>query len=279
MYIIRQIDDLHKIMKIGNSNNTSVGFVPTMGALHEGHLSLVRESKRDNDITIISIFVNPTQFNDKNDLAKYPRTLKEDIAKLDTEKPDILFLPDVIEIYPEVGFEVPPLQLDHLINKLDGLQRPGHFEGVVQVVYRFLDIVKPDRLYMGLKDYQQQRIIGAMIQQLKMSVALISLPTLREASGLAMSSRNKRLSEEERKRAATLYKVLENIKSALLGGGEFEKTKEIGVRYIEDAGMKVEYITAVDAESLEEVEKRRDMVVVLIAAWMGEVRLIDNIII
>ena len=279
MYIIRHIDDLHRILKVGKRYNTTVGFVPTMGALHEGHLALVRESKRTNDITIISIFVNPTQFNDKNDLAKYPRTEKEDIGKLELEKPDILFLPDVSEIYPEGGFEVPEMKLHHLINKLDGLQRPGHFEGVVQVVYRFLDLVRPDRLYMGLKDYQQQRIIGSMIQQINIKVELISLPTLREESGLAMSSRNKRLSEEERERAAILYKVLQWIKSNLVKGVGTEKIRNESLRKLKKAGMRVEYIAFVDSESLEEVENQNNNVVVLVAAWMGEVRLIDNIII
>lgn len=279
MYIVRHIEDLHRIIRIWRKYNSTTGFVPTMGALHAGHLELVRAARKSDTFTVVSIFVNPTQFNDKKDLDKYPRTEKEDLVKLEAEGVDILFLPDAEEIYPEGGFRMPEMKLGHLMNKLDGVMRPGHFEGVIQVVYRFLDLIRPDRIFMGLKDFQQQLIIREMMLQAGMQVELITVPTVRESNGLAMSSRNSRLTEEERGNAAVLYGVLGKIRKSILKEENFEDACREGIKELENAGMKVEYIQWVDAGTLEPSTGNEEESILMAAVRTGEVRLIDNILV
>lgn len=279
MYIVKHIEDLHKIIHVRRKYNSTVGFVPTMGALHAGHLELVRAARRSDTFTVVSIFVNPTQFDDKKDLEKYPRTEKEDLMKLEAEGADILFLPEVTEIYPEEGFYMPEMKLGHLMNKLDGVMRPGHFEGVVRVVYRLLDLIRPNRIFMGLKDFQQQLIIHEMIRQTGMKVELIPLPTVREKDGLAMSSRNSRLKKEEREIAALLYRELKKIRKSILKGEDFEYIHQNSINVLESAGMKVEYIKWVNLNTLEPVKKRGEESLIMAAIRIGEVRLIDNILV
>ena len=202
------------------------GFVPTMGALHAGHISLINDSKKASDLTVCSIFVNPTQFNDPKDFEKYPITIEKDIAMLEAAGCDILFLPEVAEMYPGGTSTSIHYELGYLETILEGHYRPGHFQGVCMIVHRLLDIVKPDNLYIGQKDYQQSMVIKKLIELtgMKELVDLNISPTLREAGGLAMSSRNMRLTEQERVKATAIYKTLHLIKEQL-------KTGELGSRF------------------------------------------------
>lgn len=278
MYIVKTVPDLQKIISSKHKYNGSIGFVPTMGALHEGHLALVKEAARNNQISVASIFVNPAQFNNAEDLSKYPRTEEEDIDKLSRTDVDILFLPEAGEIYPKEGFEMPAFKLDHLIQKLEGERRPGHFEGVVKVIYRFLDMVRPTDLYMGLKDFQQQLIVGTILEQMGSSVRLNTLPTTREENGLAMSSRNVRLSTEAREKAGVIYNCLKEIRVGAKEG-RYTKEKENAFAALTYAGYEVEYIEWVDAKTLEPVDSIGRPSVILLAVWVDEVRLIDNILV
>ncbi|MCB0637818.1 MAG: pantoate--beta-alanine ligase, partial [Lewinella sp.] len=190
MYLFQGVSQLQRHLAAERVNNRTVGFVPTMGALHEGHLALVRQSLAENQVTVCSIFVNPTQFNDSDDLKKYPRTPGKDLEKLAMVGCDVAFLPNVAEVYPPGLDTALPLDLAGLDRSLEGAHRPGHFAGVVQVVKRFLDLVEPHRLYLGQKDFQQQLIIRHMVQALNLPVKVLTVPTVREPDGLAMSSRN-----------------------------------------------------------------------------------------
>lgn len=277
MQLIETIAELKNWQQENNAK--TIGFVPTMGALHQGHLSLIEASKTTNDLTICSIFVNPTQFNEASDLEKYPRTLQKDIQGLYKAGADAVFIPEIIEIYPKNGFELPTFQLDHLTNVLEGAYRPGHFDGVVQVVYRLLDLVQPNRLYMGLKDFQQQAIIGEMLRQMESDIELVPCPIIREADGLAMSSRNRRLSEEERTIAPTIYKTLQGAKQTWEAHFAPSSIKANAIQQLEKAGFKVDYFEIVDATTLQEIEVFDESAnaIICVAAWLGEIRLIDNL--
>ncbi|MEM9888319.1 MAG: pantoate--beta-alanine ligase [Bacteroidota bacterium] len=256
----------------------SIGFVPTMGALHDGHLSLMRAAKKQNDLSICSIFVNPTQFNEASDLEKYPRTVEADIALLESVATDAVFIPKAAEIYPEDGFDIPVFQLDHLTNTLEGAHRPGHFEGVVQVVYRLLDLVSPHRLYMGLKDFQQQAIIAEMLRQMRSNISLVPCPIQRAADGLAMSSRNRRLSTEERRIAPDIYQVLKKTKAEWQAAKSPSEIQANAINQLELAGFEVDYFEIVDAKTLATVPMFDTSVqaIACVAAWLGAIRLIDN---
>lgn len=280
MYLFTRVSNLQQFLLVQQQNGRSVGFVPTMGALHSGHLSLIAQSKAENDLTVCSIFVNPTQFNDPNDLARYPRNPVKDIEMLEGVGCDVVFLPSVHEIYPPDLDTTPQISLGQLDKVLEGEFRPGHFAGVVQVVKRLLDIVQPARLYMGQKDFQQFSIIRFMIRELHLPVQLVMGPTVREADGLAMSSRNVRLSETERSIAPAIYQSLARIKAALdtappplLAEGEKQA--------LTAAGLRPEYLEIVDAETLLPVVTTPDksrQIIACAAAWLGNVRLIDNMI-
>ena len=214
--VVEKTSDIAAIIHRNRKKGNTIGFVPTMGALHTGHLSLVKKSIKENDLTIVSIFVNPTQFNNKIDLAKYPRTLEADLSLLMPLKVDIVFNPSVQEIYPLGDTEGSDIDLGGLDTYMEGAFRPGHFKGVAQVVRRLLEIVGPDRLYMGQKDFQQFTIIQFMIRNLKINTTLVVCPIIRETNGLAMSSRNVRLSEETRAKAGIIYKTLKAIRKNIL---------------------------------------------------------------
>ena len=258
-----------------------VGFAPTMGALHEGHLELVRMSKADGCLTVASIFVNPTQFNDPKDLEKYPRMPEKDAQLLDSAGCDVLFLPSVEEVYPPGVDLTVHLDFGSLDKVMEGEFRPGHFRGMATVVNRLLDIVKPQKLYMGQKDYQQLSIVRDMIRQLALPTELIMCPTVREADGLAMSSRNLRLSAEMRETAPVIYQTL------LWAGGELKKGRSApeisreAVDILTEAGLKPEYFEMADGTTLLPAEHYSDStpIVACVAAFAGDVRLIDNVIV
>jgi len=247
-----------------------------MGALHEGHLSLLRRSKAETTISVVSIFVNPTQFNDSKDLANYPRTLDADLDMLYAEGCDVVFVPDVDEVYPKDETSA-SIDLQGLDLSMEGFFRPGHFAGVAQVVKRLLEIVEPDSLYMGQKDFQQVAVIRHLIETHDFPVTLVMCPTLREASGLAMSSRNVRLSEDLRTRATVIYQTLTYCKEHY-DVMPIKDLQAICMEKLQQPGFRPEYFEIVDGISLKPADKSTQYAVACCAVWAGDVRLIDNMI-
>jgi pantoate--beta-alanine ligase len=276
----------HKVTDIQNylSNNfwdkKTIGFVPTMGALHQGHLSIIKQSKAENDITIASIFVNPTQFNNKDDFDKYPNTIGTDIEKLVAEGADILLLPNVSEMYPDGTLYEINFDAGYLDTVMEGAFRPGHFKGVAQIVKRLLDIVQPTTLYLGQKDYQQFMVVKKMITDLKIPVYLKMASTLREEDGLAMSSRNMRLDEASRRNAVSVFAIL---KKAATDAKQYSvaEAKANALKSLQEIPQATpEYLEFANAENLALIEKYDISVptVICVAVWIGGIRLIDNII-
>ena len=281
MILFKKAIDLRNYLDIQRTQGKKYGFVPTMGALHEGHISLLDSSKKVDEITVCSIFVNPTQFNDPADFEKYPITLEKDIAMLETAGCDILFLPAVAEMYPKGTNPVLHYDLGYLETILEGRYRPGHFQGVCMVVHSLLEIVKPDNLYIGQKDYQQCMVIKKLIDLIGLGdlVKLNISPTLRNPDGLAMSSRNMRLNDEERKKATSIYQTLCYIKDKL-NNGSLLQLKEKSTAMLTEKGFKVDYVEIADADNLQPVDHwyGKQKLVALAAAHLNQVRLIDNIL-
>lgn len=256
-----------------------MGFVPTMGALHAGHLSLISQARAASGLTVCSIFVNPTQFNDPADYDQYPVTIEQDINLLEKAGCDLLFLPEVAEIYPEGTTEPgPQYVLGRLETLLEGHFRPGHFQGVCRVVDRLLQIIHPDQLFLGQKDYQQCMVIRRLLEITGIQTRLVIGPTLRESDGLAMSSRNVRLTKEGRQKAPEINRVLREIR-AQLQPGALKPYKEAAATHLTKAGFRVEYIEIADAVTLEPQEQwdGKLPLVALAAAFIDRVRLIDNL--
>lgn len=260
------------------SEGKTIGLVPTMGALHEGHLSLVKKCIADNDVCIVSIFVNPTQFNNKEDLKKYPRNLERDCEYLKSVGVGVIFAPSVDEVYPEP--DTRQFDFGQLDKVMEGEHRPGHFNGVAQVVSRLFDIVKPDRAYFGEKDFQQLAIIREMVKQLKLDINIVPMPIVREVSGLALSSRNERLTATQKEVAVNISKVLAESKEWMKNSSVEEVIKAVTTTLDSFTELKVEYYEIVDGYTLQSVAdwKDSDYIVGCIAIFCGEVRLIDNII-
>ncbi|MDR1682888.1 MAG: pantoate--beta-alanine ligase [Candidatus Symbiothrix sp.] len=277
MKIILKIVELQAILAVEKQKNKLIGFVPTMGALHCGHLALVEQAVAENDISIVSIFVNPTQFNDPNDLVSYPRTLEADCALLEPTGNAYVFAPPVEEIYPEPDMR--QFGFGTLETVMEGRFRPGHFNGVAQVVSRLFDIVQPDRAYFGEKDFQQLAIIRALVRQLELPVEIVSHPIVREADGLAMSSRNTRLTSEQRKNAAIISQTLfaGREKKNRLPVGELKREVVEKINAVPE--LQVEYFDLVDGDNLQSVHDWSDSqyIVGCIAVYAGDVRLIDNL--
>ena len=279
MYIFKKVADLQEYLAQKRNNGLKIGFVPTMGALHEGHISLIDASNKESDITVCSIFVNPTQFDNAEDLQKYTRNLPKDAEMLGLAQTDVLFAPSVQEIYPPDLVTEIHLEFGQLTKVLEGKFRTGHFEGMVQVVSRLLDIVEPSSLYMGQKDFQQAAIVKNMIQQQERPVRLVACPIIREDHGLAMSSRNTRLSDEDRQKAKAIHKALLEVKKQL-SKVSIAEIKMKAIADLEAVGFKSEYFEIVDGDSLISLTQASDSqyIVACVAAYMGEVRLIDNMI-
>jgi pantoate--beta-alanine ligase len=280
MLIFKKVADIQQYLDRKRAAGKVIGFAPTMGALHDGHLQLVRMSRQNGDVSVASIFVNPTQFNDPKDLEKYPRTPDIDAAMLISAGCDVLFMPPVEEVYPPGQDLTLRIDFGPLAEVMEGAFRPGHFGGMATVVHRLLDIVQPKRLYMGQKDFQQLTIVSDMIRQLSLPVELIMCPTLREPDGLAMSSRNVRLSTEMRSTAPIIHQTLQWIKSELPHQTATNLTQEAMQRLVA-AGLRPEYVSIVDGTTLQPVTNWDDsaFIVVCTAAFAGEVRLIDNLIV
>jgi pantoate--beta-alanine ligase len=278
MEIIRIPKVMQETSKGHMLHGRSIGFVPTMGALHEGHLSLVRVSKAENDITVVSIFVNPMQFGPSEDYNQYPRDIEGDLEKLEKEGVDVLFLPDKGHIYPE-DFST-TVEVSGLSERLCGAFRPGHFRGVATVVTKLFNIVSPKRAYFGQKDYQQTVIIKRLVTDLNMDIDIVVCPTIREEDGLAMSSRNLYLNERERAAAPVLYRALrEGYKAIKSGIIETEKIKRLMLQVIESEPLvsEVQYLSIYDPESLEELDRVDKEAIIAGAIKIGNTRLIDNI--
>ena len=280
MVILKKPGELHDFLEIKRVEQKKIGFVPTMGALHAGHLSLVNEAIKQNDLIVCSIFVNPTQFNDPEDFKKYPVTIEKDILMFESSGCDVLFIPSVHDIYPTGTNGVKNYDLGFLETVLEGKFRPGHFQGVCQVVHRLLEIVLPDDLYVGQKDYQQCMVIKRLIELigLKDKIKVHVCPTLREENGLAMSSRNARLLPADRIKAATIYASLRFIKENVKPGNTKEIRDEAKEKLSQN-GFRTDYIEIADVTTLELVENwdGKQKIVVLAAAFINDVRLIDNI--
>ncbi len=277
MELHTKVAELQKVLDHNRKEKLGIGFVPTMGALHEGHFSLVRRARAENDIVVVSVFVNPTQFNDKNDLLRYPRTLDADLEKLSHIKCDIVFAPAVEEIYPEPETRV--FDFGHLDTVMEGKFRPGHFNGVAQVVSRLFEIVKPDKAYFGLKDFQQLAIIRELVRQLKLPVTIIPCEIVREPDGLAMSSRNTLLSPECRKAAPLIRKTLLKA-NELKQDKSVQELKNFVIAEIDsNPYLKVEYFEIINETNLLPVNLWSEPggKVGCIAVFAGSVRLIDNI--
>ncbi|MFB6456078.1 pantoate--beta-alanine ligase [Chitinophaga sp. Hz27] len=284
MYQFKRSIDLKKHLELVRKSGKTIGFVPTMGALHNGHLSLIQAAKQNTDVVVCSIFVNPTQFNDPKDYEKYPITIEADIKKLNDVSTDIVFLPAVDDMYPEGLDGNIHYDFGDLETILEGKFRPGHFQGVGRIVHKLLDIVQPSKLFMGQKDLQQCLIVRKLLKIIHSSTELIVCPTEREPDGLAMSSRNVRLSPAARKKATAIYQELNAIKNSFGKGLLFMESAYEAVDHLKAQGFDPEYadILALKDDTLVPLDQPAtdDMVVVAaIAAWLDGVRLIDNIII
>jgi pantoate--beta-alanine ligase len=278
MKLVKTIQLIHACTHKARVGGVSVNFVPTMGALHDGHLSLVKNAKIDKGFVVVSIFVNPRQFNNPTDFDKYPNQLEKDLALLRNEGVDCVFLPNVDEMYGKEALL--NFNFGYLETIMEGQYRPGHFNGVATIVAKLFNSVKPDRVYLGQKDVQQVAVIRSLVETLAFQLELVIVPTLREESGLAMSSRNQRLSKQELVVAVQVFQTLVSLKNGLLDSGVFCELKEKELIKLEQKhGFRVEYIELAKAASLEiapTIDIGEDYVI-CIAAYLGEVRLIDNL--
>lgn len=275
MKVINTVRELREALAACDSNN--VGFVPTMGALHAGHCSLVERARRENGTVVVSVFVNPTQFNDKNDLRNYPRTPEEDCRMLERAGADIVFMPAVDEIYPEPDTRT--FDFGKIDKVMEGATRPGHFNGVAQVVSRLFDIVRPARAYFGEKDFQQIAVIKAMVEQLSLPVEIVECPIVRGEDGLALSSRNALLDAEHRAAAPHIYRVMQQCAERSRSMTPAELRTWVAAEIERNPLLKVVYFDAVDAATMQSVEswEQSPRIQGCIAVMAGEIRLIDNI--
>lgn len=280
MEIFYEISPLKKRLSVLRQQGKKIGFVATMGALHAGHISLVEKSNQENGVTVVSVFVNPTQFNNKEDLEKYPRNTEADIRLLEDSECDIAFIPSVSEMYPEPDTRI--FELGSVAAVMEGKYRPGHFNGVCQIVSKLLDIINPDNAYFGQKDYQQIAVVRAMVKKYMPNFKgrIVSCPIKREADGLALSSRNSHLNEEQRKSAVLISKTLFKAKEMSdQGASQKELTDFVKKNIATDANLCLEYVEIADRETLLPVsgEKPKNAVM-CVTVYDGKTRLIDNIL-
>ncbi|NQT33082.1 MAG: pantoate--beta-alanine ligase [Candidatus Omnitrophica bacterium] len=280
MKIITTISEMQEFSRGARAGGKTIGFVPTMGYLHEGHLSLVRAAREECDIVVLSIYVNPIQFCAGEDLDKYPRDIERDKALAEKEGADVIYAPDDGAMYP-AGYATRIEVKAKLINTMCGVSRPGHFIGVTTIVNKLFNIVCPDKAYFGQKDAQQVVVIKKMVEDLNIPVEIRTMPVVREADGLAMSSRNSYLSKEERKQALGIYRAVKKAEE-MIAAGELSADRikgEMSVILREGKDVRIDYIEIVDAGDLEEVERVNESTLIAIAAHVGKTRLIDNMII
>src|SRR6188768_402815 len=280
MFISKRVPHVREWIAKHKRENTALGFVPTMGALHDGHISLVQKSKSQCDLTLVSVFVNPLQFNDPEDLKKYPRPVESDIEKIYRAQADVLFLPDVVDVYPQDEHDIVNFDPGPMGEVMEGKFRPGHFKGVAEVVYRFLKIIEPDKLYLGQKDFQQVAIIRKLISDLNLPVEVVVGPTLRESNGLAMSSRNMRLTDQGKEEAAILFKTLTSGKKYFDHGEAPALIVQHAMQAFREKNMEPEYFEIVDGKTLQPYDgtMESNFVVACCAVKVEGIRLIDNVI-
>lgn len=277
MKTIESIGALRTLTRTWRQQGKTVGFVPTMGNLHNGHLTLVDEARRHCDIVVASIFVNPMQFGENEDLATYPRSLPEDKQHLTEHGVDALFLPSVDEMYPRGLAQQTFVEVPGLSDVVCGASRPGHFRGVATVVCKLFNMVSPDHAYFGEKDYQQLKVIKTMTMDLSMDICIHGVPTQRAPSGLALSSRNGYLSEDEREIAPMLYATMQALKADIIAGKrDFPALIGHYSQLLNEAGFRTDYIEVLNADTLTRPDERDTSLVILIAAYLGKTRLIDN---
>lgn len=278
MQVIQSPKELTRLLFCLKQNAKEIGFIPTMGCLHEGHLSLVKRAKKENDVVVVSIFVNPTQFGPKEDFKNYPRTIQPDLAMLRKAKVDFVFLPSVLDIYPK-DFES-YLNAGKLSRPLCGKTRPTHFDGVVTVVKRLFDIALPDRAYFGQKDFQQFRVIEEMTSNFYLPTRVILCATVREKDGLAMSSRNRYLKPDDRVRAVLLWKSLKLAEKMIRRGIQSPKIIQTEMRRLLGSQVdSIDYVEVVNAKSLMKIHKIKGRILIAVACFLGKARLIDNLLI
>ena len=276
MKVIEKIDEMKRLRQ---QLAEPIGFVPTMGYFHEGHLSLVRQARAENPSVVVSIFVNPTQFGPQEDFTSYPRDPQRDLARLDKERTDIVFMPSVAEMYPPQFNSW--VEIGEVSERLEGASRPGHFRGVTTVVAKLFNIIQPTKAYFGQKDAQQAIVIRKMVAELNMNLEIITLPTVREPDGLAMSSRNTYLKPEERRAAVVLYQAL-CLAEELYAGGErtAERIRQEMTALIRKQPLaNIDYVSVADTETLDELDTVNSPALVSMAVRIGKVRLIDNIVV
>jgi len=280
MLVVHTKQELDEQLAEWRQHGDHIALVPTMGNLHAGHVELVELAREHAERVVVSIFVNPTQFGDGEDFEEYPRTLERDTRRLKKPAADLLFAPDVETMYPFGLRDATTISVPRITENFCGASRPGHFDGVTSIVVRLFSLVQPDAAIFGQKDYQQQLVIRHMAQDLNLPVAIITAETVREDDGLAMSSRNQYLSDEERAVAPTLYKVLSSVGMALQSGQRnFEELEAKSIAELNDAGFAVDYFSIRRAQNLEVPDRDCDELVVLAAAHLGKARLIDNTVI
>ena len=280
MKILKKINEVRDEIKKVKKENKIIGFVPTMGYLHEGHISLIKKAKEECDYVVVSIFVNPTQFCPGEDFDRYPRDIERDIKILENEKVDLLFNPNIEEMYKKEHKTW--VIVDEISDIYEGKFRPGHFKGVCTVVIKLFNIVQPDKAYFGWKDFQQLIIIKKMVDDLNIPVEIIGCPTIREKDGLAASSRNVYLNEEERKKALCLYKALKKIEEMIKNEKIYEceiLIKEGRKIIEEEEGVEIQYLDIVSMDNMKKLEKIEGKAVIIGAIKIGNIRLIDNLIV
>ena len=275
MYIFEQIDPLEEYLNSYREDGQSIALVPTMGGLHEGHLKLIDKAKECSDMVVVSVFVNPTQFAESEDFKAYPKTMSEDKKLLEAIKVDIMFVPLNNEVYPDGSSQ--NYDVGEIGNILCGISRPIHFNGVAQVVARLFDIVKPDYSVFGEKDYQQLLIINSLVERLGIKTTIVSVPTVRESDGLAMSTRNNYLSPEDRTNAPLFYKQLLDTKVAIQSGTDISIATEQAVDALSNV-FDVEYVEVLNANNLTQITTSSSKIIIISAVRLGETRLIDNIV-
>lgn len=278
MQVLKSKNELVSLIDSYKKEGKTIGFVPTMGALHNGHLSLVKECKKNSDVTVVSIFVNPTQFNDLEDLKRYPRTLDKDTELLKSVNCDLVFAPSVEEIYPEP--DTRKFDFGYIESVMEGAKRPGHFNGVGQVVSRLFDIVQPDKAFFGMKDFQQVAIIKNMVKQLNYNIQIVPCPIIREESGLALSSRNTLLDEDHKKNAPHIYATLKKARNLASEMSVSDLKKWITDEINSNPYLETEYVEIVNDTTLKVTEnwKEEGIKVACVAVYAGKIRLIDNIV-
>lgn len=280
MEILYTRNELIKYREFIKNQNKSIGFVPTMGALHQGHMSLIDSAHQNSDIVIASIFVNPTQFNNQSDFLHYPITLDQDLELLLQHQCDAVFIPSVDEIYPKENYQPYKVDIGNLDHLLEGEKRPGHFNGVIEIVYILFDLVQPDKVFFGVKDYQQVMVIEKLIEKLNQKIQLFKCNTVRDSDGLAISSRNSRLSPKEREISLNLYAILQKMKESYLK----EDISILKKSYIDILNsienVHVDYLDIVDYQTLESLKgwNSKDQNLGILAVYVGNVRLIDNLL-